>query len=99
MRFSIGSIGPTSRAQSTIRRVNAPATIPSRNALEIARKRNVVMGVLASTALVAALAHGDVRMGRNLRDRHARSDPAANRKKDKKGEQFPHNRLRSEWVG
>jgi hypothetical protein len=38
-------------------------------------------------------------MGRNLRDRHARSHPAANRQKDKKGEQFPHNCLHSEWVG
>jgi hypothetical protein len=28
-------------SQSTIRRVNAPATMPSRNALESARKRNV----------------------------------------------------------
>ena len=30
-------------SQSTIRRVNAPATMPSRNALESARKRNVLM--------------------------------------------------------
>jgi hypothetical protein len=38
-------------------------------------------------------------MGRNPRDRHARSDPKANCQKDKKGKQFPHNRLRSGWVG
>jgi hypothetical protein len=37
-------------------------------------------------------------MARNLSDRNARSDPAANRQYDKKGEQFPHNRLHSEWV-
>ena len=34
-------------------------------------------------------------MGRNLSDRQARSDPAAKSQKDKKSEQFPHNRLRS----
>ena len=45
-------------------------------------------------SLVAALAYGDVRMGRNLSDRHGRSDPAANRQKDKKGKQFPHYRHR-----
>src|SRR6516225_7947075 len=48
------------------------------------------------TALVPSLAHGDVRTGRNLSDRQARSDPAAKSQKDKKSEQFPHNRLRSD---
>jgi hypothetical protein len=41
VRFSIGRQLP-GPAQSTIRRVNAPATIPSRNALKNARKRNVL---------------------------------------------------------
>jgi hypothetical protein len=35
-------------AQSIIRRVKAPATIPSRNALEIERKRIVLTGVLSA---------------------------------------------------
>jgi hypothetical protein len=48
--------------------------------------------------LVAAFAHGDVKMGRNLSDRHARSDPTANGQKDKKREQFPHSRLRLGWM-
>jgi hypothetical protein len=52
-----------------------------------------------ASSLVAALAHGDVRTGRNLSDRHARSDAAANRQKDEKGKQFPHNRLRSVLSG
>jgi len=85
------------RPRSTIFRVNAPATIPCRNALELARTRIVFVDVLPD--LVAALAQGDVRMGRNLSDRHARSDPTANGQKDKKGEQFPHSRLRLGWVG
>ena len=48
--------------------------------------------------LVAALAHGDVRVGRNLSDRHAGNNPTANCQKDKKGKHFPHIRLRSGWV-
>jgi hypothetical protein len=37
---------PPGAAQSIIRRVKAPVTIPSRNALKTARKRTVVTGVL-----------------------------------------------------
>ena len=93
-RYNMSDL-PHRCAQSIIRRVNAPATMPTRNALKITRKRNA----LTASSLVAALAHGDVRIGRNPRDRHARSDPKANCQKDKKGKQFPHNRLAREgWV-
>jgi len=60
VRFSATNIS-FGVAQSTIRRVNAPATIPSRNALEIARRRIVLKGSSDQMGLVAALAHGDVR--------------------------------------
>lgn len=84
------------------KRVHIAPTVRCYSQQERAQKCEREMCSRASshqTALVAALGHGDVRMGRNLSDRHTRSDPAANRQKDKKGKQFPHNRLRSGWVG